>query len=158
MLGLEKSDFWPPLKGGWEYMHGYILPYDTILHALSSELNTHLEQHPDYINAKDEDDLLDFLEERTYDAGWQCPLIVFKLGDHTRDLPEALPNTTYALWSGEAELTSNQLQRLLAQSGATNPLRFQIYHPRFIVLGADFLLWLSLFIGLVWFLSAQCKC
>ncbi len=153
---LLRSDFWPPIKGGWHSLSGVLVLADEVIAAFAEVgITGHPEERPD--SESDETDVHHFVRDRANEYHAPAPTEVFVFPDDNRFRGfEPSSSGVYLHWSEQDWSTSARLRNLFSKRKVYGPLTFA-YRARYhIPPGAEFIMLivgLVLIVMIVWVLS-----
>lgn len=146
-MGLTKHDFWPIFTDGWETLSGYLVSSKDLVAALEALSNHPLSKHLDLVNAKDELDIQNFLDERMLDLSIPVPLrmiYVKRRQNNVRGLPEPLPPGYYAILLVNDWSVCSRIAQYLHPNGPASQITLEINYGCHLSLGAALFIWLTL--------------
>ena len=150
-LLLSRSDFWPPIVGGWRSLSGHVVATDAVITILESVGKSALTNDQEYLAISDEMDWQGFLEDRFADISMPPPIDVVFVREG-RGAPLQLRPGFYAVWSEESWASSPKLREVFAGARADTTLTLRIWDRLHVPAGAGLIFWILVAVG-VWMVT-----
>jgi hypothetical protein len=147
-MSLNKSDFWPPLQGGWEKLDGTFVGLEDLMIALGALESAAQEA----IKNDDDGELSDLLEELFDGKDYPVPeRVVWLSQKRIKDAPYGLriADGYYAYWPTEIWESASSLAGIMRGCNLVGSVSFSYKYSRFIPAGADAVIWLAVLVGVV---------